>query len=94
VFSLRARQSPIENGHYKTLNEPNGTYGTVATGINDHGQIVGYFINSRDVEHGFLYSNGTYTRLNDPLGTHDTEVLGFNNYGKIVGIFEGVAPSL
>jgi hypothetical protein len=27
---------------YITLNEPNDTYGTVATGINNHGQIVGY----------------------------------------------------
>jgi probable HAF family extracellular repeat protein len=75
------------NGTYTTLNDPNGTYGTVATGINDHGQIVGYFINSKDVEHGFLYSNGTYTMLNDPLGTHGTEVLGINDYGKIVGIY-------
>jgi probable HAF family extracellular repeat protein len=79
------------NGHYTTLNDPFGKLGhvttTEATGINDKGQIVGNYIDSKGVEHGFLYSKGTYTTLNDPLGTHGTEVLGINNYGKIVGIY-------
>ena len=43
---------------------PLGTYGTLAAGINDHGQIVGFYVDSNHKEHGFLYSNGTYTTLN------------------------------
>jgi probable HAF family extracellular repeat protein len=75
------------NGHYTTLNDPLSPGGTFATGINDHGQIVGYYFDSHWHEHGFLYSNGTYTTINDPLGVNGTEVLGINDYGKIVGVY-------
>ena len=73
------------NGTYTTLNDPLGT-GTF-NGINDHGKIVGLFIDSNYKEHGFLYSNGAYTTLNDPHGTFGTAALDINDHGKIVGLF-------
>jgi probable HAF family extracellular repeat protein len=81
------------NGHYTTLNDPfgkswSGTT-TAATGINDKGQIVGNYTNSKGIEHSFLYSNGTYTTLNHPLGTHGTTVEGINDHAQIVGIYLG-----
>ena len=57
---------------YTTLDDSSqGATTTDAWGINNSGQIVGYYQNATGV-HGFLYSGGTYTTLNDPLGTAGT----------------------
>ena len=60
---------------------------TVAQGINDEGQIVGYYRDSGGGYHGFLYSHGTYTNINDPLGTF-TDPTGIDDGGVIVGYYE------
>jgi probable HAF family extracellular repeat protein len=66
----------------------NGAQGTVAVGINDHDQIVGYYYDSNDHANGFLYSNGKYTTLDDPLGVDGTFATGINNKGQIVGYYQ------
>jgi probable HAF family extracellular repeat protein len=65
---------------------------TVATGINNAGQIVGYYYgNGLDPgKHGFLYSGGTYTELNDPLAVSGTFAEGINALGQIVGYYVDV----
>jgi probable HAF family extracellular repeat protein len=55
-----------------------------AEGINDNGQIVGYYTLSGGGTHGFLYSSGTYTTL-DVQQTGTTYPEGINNSGQIVG---------
>ena len=60
---------------FTTIDDPFGTNGTIAAGINDVGQIVGTFGGSLGKDHGFLYSGGTYTSLNDPFGTNGTEAM-------------------
>jgi probable HAF family extracellular repeat protein len=85
-----------ENGIYTTLDDPlasttansNGTEGTVASGINNHDQIVGYYYDSNDRANGFLYSNGKYTTLDDPLGVDGTFATGINDKGQIVGYYQ------
>ena len=52
---------------YTTLDDPLGPLGTSAQGINTSGQIAGYYLDSSNSSHGFLYSGGTYTTLDDPL---------------------------
>ena len=42
------------------INDPSATGDTFANGINDKGQIVGYYSGSGGF-HGFLYNNGIYT---------------------------------
>ena len=64
-----------------------GTNGTGATGINDAGQIVGFYEDSSGAQHGFLYSGGTYTPLNAPSGTKGTQAVGINDSGQIVGAY-------
>ena len=54
---------------FTTLDDPLGTKGTTAQGINDAGQVAGNFIDASTRSSGFLYSNGTYTILLDPSGT-------------------------
>jgi probable HAF family extracellular repeat protein len=51
---------------YFTLDDPSATEGTFALGINDAGQIVGFYKNASGY-HGFLLSGSTYTTLDDPL---------------------------
>jgi probable HAF family extracellular repeat protein len=51
---------------YTTFDDPLAFAGTTfAFGINDMGQIVGYYDNNSG-HHGFLLSGGTYTTLDDP----------------------------
>jgi probable HAF family extracellular repeat protein len=49
----------LDNGMYTTLDMP-GSTNTVATGINDAGQIVGSYVDANG-QHGFLLDNGSYT---------------------------------
>jgi len=42
------------------INDPLATGDTFANGINDKGQIVGYYSGSGGF-HGLLYNNGIYT---------------------------------
>jgi len=70
---------------YTTLNNPLATSGTVARGINDTGQIVGWYQANTDAVYGFLYDGGSYATLNDPL-TIKTSPYGINNAGHIVGL--------
>jgi probable HAF family extracellular repeat protein len=67
---------------FSTLNAPSGTDGTVAQGINDLGQIVGFYRESILTGHGFLYSGGIYTTSD--VVTNGTPV-DINDLGQIVG---------
>jgi probable HAF family extracellular repeat protein len=64
-----------------------GTNGTGEPDLNDAGQIVGYYVDSSGVDHGFLYNGVTYTPLNAPSGTKGTQALGINDAGQIVGAY-------
>ena len=66
---------------------PWASTGTAGTGINNLGQIVGYYLDSNNFQHGYLYSNGTYLTLDDPLGSHGTVATGINDSGQIVGFY-------
>lgn len=80
------------DGTFTTIGNPLGTL-NIARGINNEGQIVGYYVDSSGVQHGFLDSSGTYTTLSDPLaatlpsGQGGTVALGINNKGQIVGYY-------
>jgi probable HAF family extracellular repeat protein len=79
---------------YTALNDPFGVFGTVAQGINDSGQIVGWYETgyfpgtNSGVDYGFLYSGGSYTVLNEPLSPiSQTFAYGINDAGQIVGSY-------
>jgi hypothetical protein len=81
----------LSHGQYTTLDDPNGVQGTVAYGINDRAQIVGYYIDAGSVLHGFLFSHGQYTTLDDPNAAagafQGTVPVGISASGKIVGSY-------
>lgn len=78
---------------FTTLNDPisgSFTY-TVATGINNVGQIVGYAFNgsspSNNTDDSFIYDGLTYTTLHDPDARSSTEASGINDKGEVVGTY-------
>ena len=77
-----------ENGTFTTIADPLAAFGTYAQGINDAGQIVGYYIDSGHIDHGFVYYDGVFTTIDDPLGVNGTAVTGINNLGQVVGYYK------
>jgi hypothetical protein len=61
-----------------------GTTGTFAQGINDRGQVVGYFYDSTGI-HGFSKTGSSFTTLNYPDAPLTTFAEGINNKGDVVG---------
>jgi probable HAF family extracellular repeat protein len=60
-------------------------------GINDAGQVVGYYGDATGY-HGFVDTGGTFTTFNDPLGVPGaTFAQGINDSGQIVGVYSDSA---
>lgn len=72
------------NGRFSPINVPNSFY-TAALGINDSGQIVGYYTDKTGL-HGFLYTGGTFLTIDVP-GALSTRARAINNQGQIIGTF-------
>lgn len=75
-----------------TLDVPgalNGTYGagTQATGINLFGQVVGFYVDTAGITHGFVWNCGTYTLLSAPNAVNTT-TFGINALGQVVGYYD------
>jgi uncharacterized membrane protein len=65
--------------------DPPGSVDTVATGINNHAQIIGRFQDSLGIVHGFLRrTDGSFVTI-DPPGSNFTIAVGINDAGTIVG---------
>lgn len=62
-----------------------GNGGTNAKGVNDSGQVVGYYSDAGGRFHGFLYSGGNYTTID--VGARGTFLNGINDAGQIVGSY-------
>ncbi len=75
-----------QNGGYTTLVAP-GAAVTIPLGIDNRGEIVGYYINSGSVsslaQSAFKYSHGTFTTI-DPPGATVTSAIAVNNRGDVL----------
>ena len=60
---------------------------TFATGINDSGDVVGYYDAENGVVAGFVDVGGAYTTISDPHATNQTFVQGVNDTGEVVGYY-------
>ena len=76
---------------FTTIDDPNARLGNEAVGINNAGQIVGFYTDANGVSHGFLDTAGVFTTIDDPkAGTRagaGTVATGINDSGQIVGFF-------
>jgi hypothetical protein len=59
-------------------------FNSQATGVNDAGTVVGFFLPTAMTSVGFVDQGGTITQI-DPFGSTNTQALGINNNGEIVG---------
>lgn len=59
-------------------------WGTIAQGVNNAGEVVGYFQNRRGF-HGFVEKDGVFTQIDNPRATNGTYAYGINNNGVTVG---------
>jgi len=81
------------NGTYTTLDAPNSVAGTtIATGINNSGQVVGYFEGLSAQYNGFIYDNGVYSSFINPdsgsaPNPRGTYAWGINDSGNVVGYY-------
>ena len=72
---------------FSTINFPaTGVLMTHAFGINSAGDIVGSYLDSAGVEHGYLLKGGTFTQIDYP-GALATRASGINVWGDIVGYY-------
>lgn len=73
-----------QNGIYTLVNA--GSLSTWVTGINDAGDIVGYYINVHNYTGSFLLENDAFiTFLNQGPTSPWNEANGINNIGEVVG---------
>jgi probable HAF family extracellular repeat protein len=79
---------------FKTIDGP-GAIKTEAHGINDHGQIVGSYVDPAIMSHGFLLDNGHFTNIDaSTLGARDTEAFGINDHSQVVGWYRDTAGNV
>jgi hypothetical protein len=63
---------------------PPTNFNSQATGVNDAGTVVGFYLPTATTSIGFLDQGGVITPI-DPFGSTNTAALGINNSGEIVG---------
>jgi len=95
AFACDAFALPTAPYSFQTLDDPDAAPGqTYADGINDAGQVTGWFVDGSGIEHAFIYSAGTWKTIDgNPLiaGGAGTQALGINDSGELVGtLFDGL----
>ena len=75
----------VSNGHISSFDVP-VAWVTVdeIRGMNDQGQLVGFYEDSNGVDHGYVWTGKTFTTIDYP-GAASTFVEGINSAGQIVG---------
>lgn len=68
--------------NFSTLDNPTSSVGTLLTGINVAGQIVGIVRQSDQTARGFIYNAGTFSTLFPAVNSTATDI---NNSGQITG---------
>ncbi|WP_428485180.1 hypothetical protein [Rhodopila sp.] len=82
----------VNNGTYNYLDNATHTallptnVNSQATGVNNAGQVVGFFMPTAATSDGFIDNNGSLTVLSAP-GSSFTQALGENNQGQVVGFY-------
>ena len=77
-----------KKGQYTLLDFPGASL-TEAIGINDDGQVVGYYRDSSGKFHGFFWDAGLFRTIDVPFPeATGTVANGMNNVGQIVGFYD------
>lgn len=77
----------LDEDSFTTIDFPDAVE-TKAFGINNAGQIVGFYKDSSGDVHGFLLDSGTFSSIDFPGATAESQAFGINNAGQIVGQYD------
>jgi uncharacterized membrane protein len=80
----RLRGFVLRHGEFTPVDFPGGQ-GTKVSGINDHGQMVGYY-DTPEARRGFVLKGGRFTEI-DPPGSLTTLPSGIDKRGRVVGAY-------
>jgi len=85
---LGAGQDTSADSYSFTTVDVPGATNTNATGINNRGQIVGFYHDASG-DHGFVLSSDrrTFTTIDNPAGIGVTSLQGINDDGYVIGVF-------
>ena len=72
---------------YTQLDDPLGVNGTVATTIDNGGDVGGYYVDGGGVTHGFVRMDGAFYTVDDPNAGGITAILGINDQRAVVGYY-------
>jgi len=70
---------------FTTLKHPSAMNDIYATGLNNSGQVTGYYYEG-GITYGFVYSSGDFTTLYGPFA-FATYAFGINNNGEVTGYY-------
>ncbi len=89
MMALAATAHPVQAGYvFTNVEDPGNVNGTFATGINDTGQVTGYYVDSSGFTHGFVMSpGGVFTNVEDPGNVNGTFATGINDTGQVTGYY-------
>ena len=77
----------LDEGGTITTIDPFGSTFTQALGVNDLGEIVGFYVDAiTGVQHGYIDNGGVFTSF-DPPDSASTTINGLNDKGDIVGFY-------
>jgi probable HAF family extracellular repeat protein len=75
----------LDHGRFRTIEHPDAATTTLAFGINNRGQIVGYYDDADGRLHGFLRTRHGRYRTIDAPGAYATAATRINDRGQITG---------
>ncbi len=85
LLFLGAARLVAAQGTYTQIDVPGAVGTTLSYGINNSGDLVGAYEDTKGLIHGFLLSGGVYTSIDYPGALQGTQVFGLNGVGQIVG---------
>jgi probable HAF family extracellular repeat protein len=72
-------------GVFTAINFPLAT-GTSAFGINDTGEVAGFYSDAAGTNHGFVYADGAFSTV-DVAGARGTQLTRIKNGGQVTGVY-------
>jgi PEP-CTERM motif len=76
----------VDEGGAITEIDPFGSTFTQALGVNDLGEIVGFYVDVFGNQHGYIDNGGVFTSFDPPFSA-STTINGINDKGDIVGFY-------
>jgi hypothetical protein len=81
---------PVAHAQNPTTIDYPGAINSYAAGINDSGQIAGYYFGSNNYFYGFSLSSGAFSSISVP-GSLNTYAFGISDSGQIVGSYDATS---